>query len=182
MIPVLQAARDLRLNLIEGQMADWSQFRILKAQGMDRNPWNVKAHVIGASHLISVNYNGSLFHEIFACMEVKADAKPIYYGPIMDIGNLTHKFVDKLSYKFDSKILKWDTGEPLMLDLEHMANTAGDNKIGLVAEFPPINTDIITKTIVLITMDDKMLKFETVHSYPNEDCIVFTQTRIKETL
>lgn len=182
MIPVLYAARDLRLNLVEGAMDDWSHFRIMKVEGMAMGPWDVKAHVIGASHLISVNCKGVLFHEIIACMEVKADAKRVYYGPIPDGGNLTHRFVDRVDYRFDSKILKWGIGEPLMIELERLASKGGESQIGLVAEFPPVDTAIIPKTIILIKLDGKVLKFKTVHSYPNEDCIVFTETIIKETL
>lgn len=180
--PVLQTTHDLRLNLIQGQMDDWSQFQVLQADRLTSDLWDVKAHIIGASHLISVKYRGVLFHEILACMEVQADAERIHYGPITDVGTQAHRFADRVDYTFNSKTEKWGAGEAIMLALERRVNIGGDSSMGLMVAFPPIDPAITPKTIILIKMDGKVLKFETVHSYPNEDRIVFTQTIIKETL
>lgn len=202
MTPVLQTAKDLHLNLIEGPMGDLSQFRILKAHSLVLGEWRVKAHIIGASHFISVDGNGVIFHEIFACMKVKSSAKRIYYGPIPETGNLTHRFDNGVTssgveyhvaehpgieypcieYKFNSKLTRWDDGESHLLELERLAHESPAGRIGLVEDFPHVNAAIDPKTIVLVKIDGKILKFETVHSYPNENRIVFTQTIIKEAL
>jgi hypothetical protein len=172
----------LRLNLIEGPIRKWSQFNILKVEEKAMGPWRIKAHVIGASHLISVRYKHVRFHEILACLKVKAAAGRIYYGPLLDTGSLTHRFPDRIEYRFDSKILKWSAGEPIIRKLEQMLPAGGDRQFGLMADYSPVQTGAVPKTIILIKMASQALEFETVHSYPNEDCIVFSETSIKETL
>lgn len=182
MTPTQQTAHDLRLNLVEGPIGEWSPFNILKMRGRVMGPWDIKAHVIGASHLISVNYKGVCFHEIVACMEVKAAARRIYYGPIPEAGDLAHRFLGQVEYRFDAKILPWDAGEPVMANLEQAAEGDAGRQFGMTVDFPPVDTETIPKTILLVAMEDRSLRFETVHSYPYEDCIVLTETSIKETL
>jgi hypothetical protein len=100
----------------------------------------------------------------------------------MDAGSLNHRFPDGIEYRFDSKILKRSAGEPVILKLEQMLSADGDRQFGLMAEYSPVQTGRVPKTIILIKMAGRALKFETVHSYPNEDCIVFSETSIKEAL
>jgi hypothetical protein len=181
MTPTPQSACDLRLNLIEGPLNEWTQFQILQSSGMSLGPWGVAAHVIGASHLISIRHDDLCFHEIFACMEVNSDAGLIFYGPITPPGNLVHRFADRIEYAFKPEKMGWRAGESVMADLEHRMNNHPGDCIGLSVGFAPIDGGTIPKTIVLIASDNQTLRFETVHSYPNEECIVCTDTRIKET-
>jgi hypothetical protein len=182
MTPILQTAHDLRLNLIEGPIRKWSQFNILKVEEKAMGPWRIKAHVIGASHLISVRYKHVRFHEILACLKVKAPTGRICCSPLMHTGSLSHRFPDRIEYRFDSKILKWSAGQPIILKLEQMLPADGDRQFGIMAEYSPVRTGTTPKTIILIKMTSQALKFETVHSYPNEDCIVLSETSIKEAL
>ncbi len=181
MTPPLQTVRDLRLNLVEGPINEWSQFTILQGRSEILGPWGIKAHVIGASHLISIHHQDRQFHEIVACMEVKAAARPLYYGPIPDAGSLTQQFMGQVEYRFDSQILEWEAGEPVMLHLEQRVNLDAERQFGLAVDFSPVGAKNIPKTIILVKMENQVLRLETVHSYPNENCIAFTETSIKET-
>jgi hypothetical protein len=181
MTPTPQSACDLQLNLIEGPLNEWTQFQILQSSGLSLGPWDVSAHVIGASHLISIRHDDLCFHEIFACMEVISDARQIFCRPMAQTGNLVHWFSDRIEYTFKPEKMDWRAGVSVMADLEQRVNNPSGDCIGLSVGFAPIDGGAVPKTIVLVEPDNHALRFETVHSYPNEACIVFTDTRIKET-
>ncbi len=182
MTAVLQTARDLRLHLVKGPLANPAEYEILQKQRMVSGPWTINAHIIGASHLISIQYKDLLWHEIFACMTIQDDPEQLYSGRLKDVNQLIHRFADQIEYHFRSETLSWDRGEPILNVLEEKANQSAAGQIGLVEDFLPIDTTVVPKTIIVITVNGKVLEFETLHSYPNEERLVFTQTLIKEML
>ena len=106
----------------------------------------------------------------------------VLYGPFIDFPgeNITHKF-GQIAYNFMAQIEEWKEGSNQLKAWEDRANSheTRENSIGLVYDFPKVGSEHSPKTIVIVTSDQtSQIIAKTIHSYPNEDTIVFTKTEI----
>lgn len=183
LVYVDQSALDLRLTLIQGEV-DPAQFHVLEYGSLQDRSFSVRAGIIGASHYVTVDLHGSRFTEVFACMDVESDTKPVCSLPISEIIGFRPPAIHEVEYTYDfgARLYSWEQGEAHAARIEQAAREALDrpDEIGLVHVFPGAVDGRIPKTILSLrwSRSSRHLHIETVHSYPNEGNIVITQTAV----
>lgn len=169
----------LRLSLIEGEF-DFAGLTAYATRTMKIAGINVTATVIGASHVVTLNVEGHLVHEMFACV-----SPPEYTSWTLE--ELTANAIRLtpfgiVSYEFSVQEEYWQDSEPPELTrLIDAANKAAEaNAIGLVQKFPANNLAATPKTVVHCYADNRgRVNIETAHSYPNAQRLVTSRTLVQ---
>jgi hypothetical protein len=178
-----QSADELRLTLCMGSL-DQNQFTILQSGTLQTSFGTINAGIIGASHFLHFDFGcGDNLYEIFACIDVESPGKLFNYGPFLDdIGQVDRIFFNKISYSFNLQRSTMAVGRAEMERIE--ADIYAKNQgLGLVYTFPQTETSklITAKTIVLVQeVSQNQWHIKTVHAYPNDQQLVFTNTTIME--
>ena len=191
-----QSASALRLGLLQGE-PDIDRFSVLSTSHLTR-PWlRVEACVIGASHLIRFDVAGMQpFCEVLACVDLADDP-----GCVVSVGlrglrrGRESSLAGGVVHRCEAKVERGGSARPRLAALEGRieaavgARSAG-REIGLRFEFPhrPAGTNETPslepagppRTLVWLEVDDSAyeVRAETAHSYPNEDRVVFSTTRL----
>ena len=177
-VPKDQSPKDLVLNIIEGSIKSEEYFPVFETGFIECPDLFVRAEIIGASHVIHFSYKKVEFCEVFACLHMDLPGKDVIHKSIDDCSDKTITLqLGPVDYNITTRIEHWAQGQPLINDLEEQIRSAqmDENAIGLVYEFPKINSDHGPKTIVKVTTDRlRQVRVETIHGYPNKDSIVFT--------
>lgn len=176
-----QSASQLRLTLATGEL-DLNQFRTLAKGEMSVGDLRVEARIIGASHVLALRRGSVSIYEVFACMQVQAPVKLVDCGPLELVsGELRLKFPG-IAYQFQSRLCGWEQGQSALSLLEQRMDElrSAPQALALRFEFPKAAGDARTPcTLVLVTARVQATVIETVHAYPNEDCIVLTTTTVR---
>ncbi len=185
---------------------DLSQFTLLAAADVARSTVRLRAGIIGASHVLEVlPARGAPLHEVFACCDVAPPADParqLYSGSLRELpGGFACEASRGFEYSFSSQLADTVSGREGLRELEGRvaAVEAGRGEIGLAYTFPSrepslprtpavrgsggggsFDPDVAPRTIVWARLDPGRddIQVETAHCYPNEQTIVFSQTRI----
>ncbi len=177
-VPKDQSPKDLILNIIEGSIKSEAHFPVLETGVIECPDFFVRAEIIGASHVIHFSYKKVEFCEVFACLQLDLPGKDVIHKSIDDCSDKTITLqLGPIGYNITTQIEHWAQGQPLINDLEEQicSSQMDENAIGLVYEFPKINSDYGPKTIVKVTTDRlRQVRVETIHGYPNKDSVVFT--------
>jgi len=163
-----QSADDLRWQVY--QDLDVRQFNCLATASLLKGI-RVNATIIGASHVIEV-HGKQRFFEVVACVPGRG-------GRLRDqsIAEINEpKTIESLAYHFTVDVQDYEQGQQRLQDL--MAIQADHDTLAIRYEFPS-NTNQIPITLVTVSHNAGNLEWQTVHSYPNEGKIVFTQTNVK---
>lgn len=169
----------LRLSLIEGEF-DLTRLTTYATCTTKIAGIGVTATVIGASHIVALDVEGHLIHEMFACV-----SPPEYTSWTLE--ELKHRAIrltphGVVSYEFSVQDKDWQGSEPPELTrLINAADRAADRgEIGLVQEFPANNLAVTPKTVIHCRADgDGRVNIETAHSYPNVPKLVTSRTLVQ---
>lgn len=176
-----QSADALWLTLAEGEL-DMSQFAIL-TEGSFRIPdvGVVRAGIIGASHFLSFDVNGTRFTEVFACIpEVRTE----HTLERLPLPQLLKRRVEhsSLEYRFEATLRTWDHGiaerDELLNHICSVRSSAGE--IGLTFTFPD-PPDVAPAfagsalTAVWVCIEGSRISTRTLHAYP-DSAMVFTSS------
>jgi hypothetical protein len=185
-----QSPGELRLNVVGGPL-DLTQFTVLSSGRIAGAQLQVRAGIIGASHVFAVRH-GSLpeLHEVFACRDLErteAPARRLFSGGVGELpGQLECAPADGLEYRFRPQVADFESGaRDLALLAARVRDAEGKrNQIGLAYTFPaaPDAPDLLPpQTVVWVGVDpdEGGICVETAHCYPNEQTIVFSETRIE---
>lgn len=178
-----QSASELRLNLVQGAV-DKKILTLLCTGEIIIGDLKIGAGIIGASHyfeLVESDTNNVLFTEIFACKDLRCD-DTLYYGDIEDASSI-RKNIGERKYRFKVVQKNWNNGKKMYHDLFDSINLSDDNlEIALKYDFPT-EADYPFKAVTLVflkvSVDGKSIEVKTLHAYPNEDSLVFTETIIQ---
>ena len=170
-----QSADALSLNLIEGEI-DKSQFDILAEGQLERHGVKLVAHIIGGSHFFTIDLGGGRrISEVFACTEVQTDLPRLYCGPLRGITKTIEcSLFGNSQYVFEARTLE---GEKAKLEIDEFS-VQGDD-LCLKFEFPSDDAEDSPVTLVCADMfvndrNDVIVEVGTMHTYPNEGKVVFT--------
>ncbi len=177
-VPKDQSPEDLILNIIRGSIKSKDHFRVFETGFIECQDLFVRAEIIGASHVIHFSYKNVALCEVFACLHMDLPEKDVIHKSIYNCSDktITLQF-GPVDYNMTTQIKNWAQGEPLINALEEQIRSArmDENEIGIVYEFPKVNSDHGPKTIVKVTTDrSSQVRVETIHGYPNKDSVVFT--------
>jgi hypothetical protein len=177
-VPKDQSPKDLILNIIRGSIKSKEHFRVFGMGVIECPDLFVRAEIIGASHVIHFSYKKVELCEVFACLHMALPGMDVIHKSIDDCSDKTITLqLGPVDYHMTTQIKNWAQGEPLINELEDRIRSAQmqENEIGLVYEFPKVNSEHGPKTIVHVTTDRlRQVRVETIHGYPNKDSVVFT--------
>ena len=183
------SATALRHSVIEGEL-DLKQFNILKQSRVDsKEPkFTIHGRIIGASHLLTFDFDSRVFHELFACQENEISNNEIAaYGPLGKVSaTIQLKLWNRIDYSFQAKLLRYVDAGQWLNEFEQNAAEIGRseewNTMGLVFDFPMHESiKIVPKTIVIVNYNetDGQIKITTAHSYPYEQTIVRSESTLQ---
>ena len=174
------SARDLRLTLLADPV-DAMGFHVLEAEKM--KAWNleVEARIIGASHWVTFRTPHVGVHELFSCHNVREGRVVKQYGPLsQSLGPVDLLLFDQLEYSFQWRAVSLRSNDPEATEIRDSALQAKEREghIGLIHDFPSKTSLPAPRTIVWACLEPGLFQIATIHSYPNEDSLVITRTRI----
>ena len=178
-----ESATDLRLHLIPG-LVEKSRFSILKQGDLRLGDLLIKAHIIGASHMIHYDIQGRRLTEVLACSGGAELDDNIYWGSTNKVGGKVDlTLCHDLEYSSRIDRTDWRQAADVRRDLEQDVALAANrlNEIGLSFRFPrPDDSTPAPETLVWVRASDHAsVDVRTAHSYPLERSLVLTSTRIR---
>lgn len=185
-----QSAEELRLNVVGGPL-DLTQFTVLSSDAIAGARLQLCAGIIGASHVFALRHEAlPELHEVLACGELeptRVPARRLYSGRVGELsGPLECAPATGLAYRFDSRVLRAKDGRDELQALERRVARAAPRRdeIGLAYRFPvarqaPGSPPPQTVVWVGVQPGEREIHVETAHCYPNEQAIVFSQSRIE---
>ncbi|ACL02494.1 conserved hypothetical protein [Desulfatibacillum aliphaticivorans] len=174
------SASDLRLTLLADPV-DAACFHVLEAERLEANGLELEARIIGASHWITFRTPQNCVHELFSCHEAVNGKVLSQYGPLKaPFGPVESLVMDEMEYSFHYRIAGLKALDPEAREIREAALQAADRdrQTGLIYDFPAQDGLPAPQTIVWACLDPGLLKLATIHSYPNEEALVITHTRI----
>lgn len=177
----------LQLTLMEGYV-DLSQFTILSTEVIEREEFRITGGIIGASHFLAFEMEGRRFTEVFACVPAEGEHK-VYHAPIREIPDIVHITVGGLfCYTFECYMVPWQVGET---QRDRMVSGSPEPDMPLFTEkklryeFPHVGRDALraklAETILTLRANQKGVRAETLHTYPNHESMVFTHSFFERT-
>jgi len=185
MVYIDQSAKELRLNLVDGQL-DKAPLSVLVTDNNVLGSIDIEVGIIGASHFVSFLVKKEYFNEIFACIELPESGNRCFVGKVFNKAEPIKYFKKGVfSYEFTSEILDWNTKTQIKYkNFEKQVEEASNDKkrIGLSYIFPSAKNDkFYAKTEVMVYRTDDAIVVKSLHAYPNEDKCVFTKSTIRST-
>ncbi len=178
-----QSANELRLNLIEGYL-DKKILNVLIEDNLTLCDIKIEAGIIGASHFVSLDINDTKLSEVFACLELSNAGNQCIINKV-SLNKDSIKYFKKnlYCYEFSSNILDWNSNSSKeYIDFEKRVEKASNEckQLGLSYIFPSkTNNKFLAKTELIIYSNNNEIIIETLHAYPNEDKLVFTESKIR---
>lgn len=185
-----QSADELCLNVVGGPL-DLSQFTLLSSGSIAGASLQLRAGIIGASHVFALRHPSlPELHEVLACRKLEPTPVPVqqlYSGRVDEVpGQLECAPADGFVYRFRPQVADFAAGSRALADLESRVRSAArkPGEIGLAYAFPAPREASVTlcpKTVVWVGVDadEREIRVETAHCYPNEQTIVFSATWIE---
>ena len=170
---------NLKLNLFNELIDPELYFTVLK-QSKLKGSINVNAFIIGSSHVIIFNVGKHYLTEIFACQNIPKQKEFLKFTPFTEKKDCVIKEqVDPFSYSCAIDKCEWD--EDLIREMLTLAdNSLQHGEIGLTASFPSKDKSIVPHTVISVPkMNNGECNVKTLHSYPNENTIIITETSVK---
>ncbi len=172
-----QTSGAIRLYLSRGDF-NIDQFILIKEYTLEHNGITIRFGILGESHFIRFEKDGEVLNEICACVDAHIE------NPEQLIA---HDFLPNLHtipvaaafsghmYSFTFTYADWHHGEELLTTLR---NTLSENTRTLTHVFPKHDTiDHEAVTELYLTLDETVT-LKSVHTYPNEHMMVFTESTI----
>ena len=181
-----QSAAELRLHVLADRV-DFQHFRPLATVRMEQPQFQVQASIIGASHIIHIAYdNTQHVCEILACTDIPSALQPAFSDWIVNLTRpIDLQLTPALHYRFEARRTDSQSGQPAFRALARRivrasADTALSSSAGLDYSFPATPRGPAPQTLVWVMLDkpSQRVTFKTAHSYPNEDTIIFSDSRI----
>jgi hypothetical protein len=176
-----QSTSALRLNLVRGDV-NKEELMVLCTGKLETSYGVLEAGIIGASHYLQLFLpSGEVaFTEVFACTELKSE-NLTFYGDMQDASSI-RKCFGNILYEFRAKKMTGDQGKDELFELVRSVETvSSDQQIGLAFVFPRREQDIFAPmTLVYVRLNPNALNVDvkTLHAYPNENMLAFTETKV----
>ncbi len=172
-----QYSNDLNLTLADDEI-DLNQFTILETAKAVKGGIMVVARIIGGSHIINYRLKGLDLYEIFACSTVSVPSMIIHSGPLGKALTQLHlEFPGNILYDFRNSKIPWDKGKDRILRLQQIV-AQQSQPVALSYTFPKGNSLREPQTIVVVKIEAGKIMVESLHSYPNEEVLVFTESTL----
>ncbi len=164
-----QTHKDLHLYLVFG-VCNLEQFTVLKSGKLPNfsNDIDISYGILAESHFVSITYNKKTLTEICACTQGNFDGSLLISARPTQEGQNFNVYLDQPLYSFKSSIHSGIIELP-----DESYNT-------MLYVFPDI--DGVKRnafTSVSISQVDDKIQIDSIHTYPNENIFVKTNSQIK---
>lgn len=150
-LPVHQNPADLALNILT--TSSHLPLTVLKHDTLQIGLWRVKFHIIGESHLVTIEYDGVLvLCELLACVDVDASSC-LHHHRFHDLA--PHRF-QQFGYSIDVEFK--DCYDEVSVEADGVLEIA----------FPKIADQTPITRIVWTRVGENALRWHTLHVYPDE--------------
>lgn len=173
---VEQTVRDIRYILTEGEKLNISLTE-LKKETISINDFSLNMAILGESHKIVFNYKNNSFTEVVACIGESAEKLP---------SSKENSFFDEVSYSFKSKVGTIYTDnireiEDLFLDRNEDLKEEKLMDLDFPSEEDYKFRSVTSLLIKSMYIDGEFvgLRIKTLHTYPNENTCLITETILK---
>lgn len=174
-----QTSGAIRLYLTEGEF-DISQFTVLQNASLTWQDFEIHFGILGESHYVQFRYGDAVLNEICACTEIinPDNSKLIEYDFLPNIHHLplATQFLI-FPYTFDFTYIDWEEGTKRLEALRKKQKQNGTSV--LTHAFPSRDTEEHTPITEVYVETNERILVHTVHTYPNEDMMVFTESVLK---
>jgi hypothetical protein len=148
-LPIHQNPRDLALTIIPGKLQ--TPLTILKHHVLTLGMWQLSFHIIGESHLVTIEYDQQpILCEVLACADIMAAAAH------------HHTFRDLASHCYEQP------GYSVRVDFEDqtdsLAPSGSDNLLEMV--FPDIENKSPITQVLWEMAGENIMQWKTLHLYP----------------
>lgn len=147
---------------------------ILARQTLRKGNFQVEACIIGTSHAVLVTHGEHEMAEVFSCGDT-GEGPPRLERGLETLNEPVHAPLEGLNYRFTSHCVPLHAAGSKLRTLQGRGNSP--RRATLCYEFPEDGTIASPMTVVSVNMDEG-LSWETAHSYPNENIVVFTRTEL----
>lgn len=171
-----QSHKELRIYLLEDKVPK-DKFSIVSKSNFTDRDTIVEFGILSESHFVTIKNNKYTFSEICACTDTIIPGSDTDF--LTDIGEMSKIITYKnVNYTFTQQVNNYSVGamrltalqskrtHPHCYYLEHIFPTCEPGEISPVTE-------------IYVTMGDQIL-IESVHSYPNENVMVFTISTLEK--
>ena len=158
---MLPGSTALRYRLLEGR-TDVAPLRILATQHFLWGHWRVTAHVLGASHAVQLESENGVFTELLTCAPAPGEHAALL---ALDAPGLAEASLGVL----EVRVRLWRQGLGCRLNASNMT-----------VAFPIGPSEIAPETQLAWEMSAQQLRVTSVHTYPEENTTVWTETVLTE--
>jgi len=153
-LPIHQNPADLALNILTTRIH--LPLTVLKQHTLQIGLWILRFHIIGESHLVTIEYDGVLvLCELLACVEV--DASSCLHH---------HRFHDLAAHCFQK------SGYSIAVEFSDSCGDAPVETDGVLeVAFPKIADQTPITRIVWTRVGENAVRWHTLHVYPDENKI-----------
>lgn len=168
-----QSPRDLTLQVLS-RPPDISKFTVLRDKEVNICPLLCRAYIIGESHIVWVQVDDQNLLEIFSCAPLKLNQGVLLNHSIGELAQPRKTSHGAFDYLFTCRVEDIKCGA----DARTILEAGNDWQLTLDFDFPG-QLDEHPKTVLAVACkDDKPIIVKSLHSYPNEGKVVFTETQI----
>ncbi len=170
-----ESAHALRLRLCSGTV-DRSQFEILRSATAKAPGIEIRASIIGASHLIEYRVGDEVLTEVLACQSTE---QPGLWRP--GDGAVELDLRSERTYRFNCQTATLDSAELALAALRQQPARPSPSEFSISFEFPSAQgSDLQAETIVAARFDGprRSATIRTAHSYPGEGLVVLSQSEV----
>ncbi len=173
-----QSAGSIRFYLFRGDF-EMSQFTVLEHTSVVHNDVHLNIAILGESHFVRIEHAGQIISEICACSDVRVDNPEnlIAHDFLPNIHSVpVTSTLHKRQYSFTFSYENWKRGTEHLADLR--SNMSDMHAISLKHIFPSRDYIQEEATTEIYTVLKDEIRTYTVHTYPNEHVMVFTESRL----
>lgn len=174
-----QTSGAIRLYLTEGNF-DINQLLVVKRQALTHKDIAINFGVLATSHFVQFTYRDEILSEVCACSDaiVPDNTKLLEYDFLPNLHNmpLSAQFLI-FPYTFNFTYIDWNEG---MKRLKLLRNKKGSGSVATLGHTFPKSDEHEDNPVTEIYVDcDGIIQVHTVHTYPNEDMMVFTESALQ---
>jgi hypothetical protein len=152
------------------------QFSVIAEHLFDFKEYNIALGILSESHYVTIHHNNNCLTEIFACSD--ADISYEIKKSFTELTEPVTVELNDLTYSFTTSTVSFSAGASLLAAL-HQKRALPEVHY-LAHEFPTVTPkETPGQTEIYITTTGDQFIIQSIHSYPNEDVMVFTTSHLQ---
>lgn len=173
-----QSAQSIRYALLSGAL-EMNQFSVMLKKTIKWQNATVNIHILAESHLVSVENNTEILHEVCACTEIDSGlSTELTNTMLVDMKNTLIKTTNEFLYTFHSAYMSLSQNSTFIEEMTKRASRHTQKKSAtvLMHTFASDNNQTESPVTLVHVEAGEFLRIRSIHTYPNEDTFVLTDS------